>query len=113
MARVNSGALPPSKSSSPTAVQFVVHDTPSSLLSVLLGPFGEGCTFQLVPFQWITTVLTGVSFSEAPTAVQELAEMHETAVRWTAGTENVFGLGVACTFQEVPFQRSARVFSPT
>ena len=94
----------------PTAVQAAgdTHDTPVSQLEPFTGGgWGEGATDQLVPFHDSTSVLTTSPLrSKEPTAVQAVADAHDTALRSPA----MPGVGVGATDQLVPFHDSASVF---
>jgi len=95
----------------PTAVQAAgdTHDTPSSQLEPLTGGgWGEGATDQLVPFHDSTSVLTTSPLrSKEPTAVQAVADAHDTPSRSAA----MPGVGVGTIDQLVPFHDSTIVFS--
>jgi hypothetical protein len=66
----------------PTATQASapVHDTPSS--SVLVAPLGLGVgwTDQVDPFQASAKVKTVEAYVYSPTATQEFAAVHDTAL---------------------------------
>ena len=105
----------PSELEVPTAVQAVaeVHETPSRF--GLVAPVGVGVVWivQAVPFHRSAMVLYTVTFvdgtSNSPTAVQAVAEVHETLSRPLLPGYVGTGLGVGSTVQVVPFHRSAKV----
>ena len=103
-------AVPLEVKDSPTAIHELaeVHDTPSSWL--LCAPLGRGAasSTQLVPFQRSASGDCGdtaLLLLKDPTAVHELAELHDTPLRMAKKAP--LGLGVAWTVQLLPFQRSA------
>jgi hypothetical protein len=86
-----------------------VHDTPSSESDI--GPVGVGCEVQMVPFQLSacangTIARCAVGASKYPTAVQAVADAHDTPPREASWV----GLGaVGWIVQDVPSQCSASV----
>ena len=92
----------------PTAVQAEAeaHDTELRELKALPGGLGEGWIVQLVPFQRSTRVVDAVAvlLYVAPTAMQAVAEVHNTPLNKAS-----VGLGVVWIDQLVPFQRSTNV----
>ena len=96
----------------PTAVQFVADVQETSVSEALWAPVGLGPVWilQVVPFQRsASAAVEPVLKSEVPTAVQFVADVHETASNELSAPP--LGLGVDCIAQLVPFQRSARVDS--
>jgi hypothetical protein len=73
-------------------------------LFLLLGGFGVDCVDHVVPFQLSASVDCMVP-SQVPTALHEVAEVHETPSSTVDFAPE--GLGVDWTDQVVPFQRSA------
>jgi hypothetical protein len=67
----------------PTAVQatLAVHDTPLSKVRVEPVGLGVVCSDQVVPFHCSATVTPALGSEPNPTAVQALAELHDTLVR--------------------------------
>jgi hypothetical protein len=94
----------------PTAVQAVadVHETPLSVLDSALVGLGVVSIDQLAPFQRSANdTVSRVELELEPTAVQAVADVHETELRRSPPV----GLGVLWIDQSVPFQRSANVAS--
>jgi hypothetical protein len=93
----------------PTAVQAVAdeHDTPSSWPAPVLG-FGVVWIDQVVPFQRSANVPWPPPGSEwSPTAVQAVADVHDTPLSWLA--DAVAGLALGWRSQAAPFHRSTSV----
>jgi hypothetical protein len=86
----------------PTAIQIDVHETPLRALLVVL-EFGLETTDHAVPFHCSTRVSPTVPLPVWPTAVQAVADVHETPAK----LERMFG--VATIDQDVPFHCSTRV----
>jgi hypothetical protein len=93
----------------PTAVQAAdVHETPLSPLAVASVGFEVVWMDQLVPFQRSASVRwVPVLAVKLPTAVQAVADVHETPLSPLAVAPA--GFGVFSIDQVVPFQRSASV----
>jgi hypothetical protein len=96
----------------PTAVQAValVHDTPASLFWIAIDPLpglGVGWITQLEPFQASATVSTKPLRKKNPTAVQAVADVHDTALNTVCTLLTTFG--DAWIDQLVPFHRSTKV----
>jgi hypothetical protein len=95
----------------PTAMHAVaeVQETLVNSLNVSRARLGAGFSAQLVPFHWATTLVQRLvaPLRDLPTAMQEVAEAHETASN-VAFAEPV-GFGVLCTVQAAPSHRSASV----
>jgi hypothetical protein len=94
----------------PTAVQAVVdgHETPFSWLALAPAGLGVSWTDQLAPSQR-SARLTCVPalLVDAPTAVQAVADVHETPFSWLDAPPS--GLGVLRIDQRDPFQPSPKV----
>jgi hypothetical protein len=91
----------------PTAVHAVAdrHETPSKEACMPGAGLGVGWIDQWVPFQCSASGTSSDEFvAAAPTAVQEVADEHETADRELSPAP---GLGVGWIDQRVPFQCSA------
>jgi hypothetical protein len=91
----------------PTIVQLLadVHETPVAYAT--FAPVGAGIdwTFHSVPFQISAKGATMAElFSYSPTAMQALAEVHDTASRLPLRVP--LGSGVVVTFHSEPFQLS-------
>jgi hypothetical protein len=97
----------------PTAVHAVAdgHDTPPRTL--LVAPAGLGVVWivQLVPFQASANVAVAAApLVNDPTAVQTVADGHDTPLSWLPVAPA--GFGVLWTAQLLPFQASARTWLP-
>jgi len=95
----------------PTPVHCDVdgHDTPNSALACAPFGFGVLCTDQLLPLQRSARVtVVPALFTELPTPVHTVLEAQATLTSWLDLAP--LGLGVLCTDQALPFQRSASVF---
>jgi hypothetical protein len=92
----------PAKEPFPTAVhaRADVHDTPDSE-----PPSGVGSVLHFRPFQCSASSPSGEK-PVPPTAVQDLTEVHDTAVRLLE-PERPAGLGTGWMAHLLPFQRSA------
>lgn len=90
----------------PMAVHLVPdeHFTPYRL-PVWPAGFGTDSIFHAVPFQRSASAPTRIAVLMVPTAVQALADVHDTLCRPAASVSA--GLGVCWIFQLEPFQRSA------
>ena len=85
-----------------------VHDTPASWLLSTPAGLGVDWIAQLLPFQRSANVITSPPLlREAPTAVQALAAVHDTA--YSALPVAPVGAGVRRIVQLVPSQTSANV----
>ena len=96
----------------PMAVQAVAdeQDTPPKLLDVAPAGLGMDWIDQRVPFQCSASVGPAgpaVLVLAPPTAVQALADVHDTPLKLLKAAPA--GLGVDWIDQRVPFQRSASV----
>jgi hypothetical protein len=94
----------------PTALHAVaeVHDTPVNCTSALPAGLGVRRILQLRPFQCSASVRwTPAGPAQNPVAVHAVADVQDTLIRKLLAAPR--GLGVGCTVQLVPFQRSARV----
>ncbi len=93
----------------PTAEQKVaeVHDTEKSALNV--AGLGVATLVQVVPFHWAATVVSAVpaAFWSSPTAMQFVAEMHDTELSSTRSPEAP-GSGTVRAVQVPPVHCSAR-----
>jgi hypothetical protein len=93
----------------PTAVQADgdTHDTPLRWLEPFTGGgWGEGATDQLVPFHdSISVLMTSPLRSKKPTAVQAVADTHDTP----SSSDPTPFVGVGITDQLVPSHDSASV----
>jgi hypothetical protein len=81
------------------------HATALSWLCTALDGLGTVWALQLVPFQRSATGTLLPPAMPLPTAVQSLAELHETP--FSATSKVLAGLGTLWTVQLEPFQRSA------
>lgn len=94
----------------PVAVQAVpeAHDTPERMLSPIAVGLGVGWVVHLEPFQRSAngTDTKLLLLLEAPTAVQDAVEVHDTPARELLMGA---GFGVGWIVQPVPFQLSANV----
>jgi hypothetical protein len=87
-----------------------LHDTAYRKLEMAPDGLGVVCTVQEVPFHTSANVMSAPElFWYDPTAVQAVAEVHDTASSPLPVAPG--GLGVVCTAQEVPFHTSANVTS--
>ena len=84
-----------------------VHDTPDRVLYVAPAGLGVPCTLQLVPFQCSANVTQTAPLKYWPTAVQAVLDGHDTLERLLPVARA--GLGMLCTVQLVPSQRSANL----
>src|SRR6185437_16046863 len=95
------------------------QDTSLSLLPLAPDGFGVGWTTHFVPFQCSARVTWALTLPDCPTAMQSVADRHDTPVRPDSFPPGCFGVGWIAHFG--PFQCSARVsdlesvrsFSPT
>jgi hypothetical protein len=92
----------------PTAEQKVgeVHDTERRALNV--AGLGVATMVQVVPFHWAATVVSAVTaaFWSSPTAMQFVAEMHDTELSSTRSPD-VPGFGTLRVVQVPPVHSSA------
>jgi hypothetical protein len=85
----------------------VMHDTPSNWLLVAPDGVGKISMVQEVPFQRSTNgTVTFVPLTNEPTAVQEAAELQDTALSWLLGAP--LGLGAIWMVQVEPSLTSTR-----
>jgi hypothetical protein len=82
-----------------------VHDTPDSLASAAWAGCGVGWMRQWVPFHCSARALVAEMLLLNPTAVQALADAHDTPLRKLSAS--AAGLGMGWMAQRAPFQRSA------
>ena len=98
----------------PVAVQAVAewHETALNLSFLVPARRGASWTAQVLPFQcsassWVDTSLGPLGGLKKPTAMQLLAEVHETPVKvLEALGPGLYGLGASWTAQVRPFQCS-------
>src|SRR6202035_185214 len=84
-----------------------LHDTPNSTGELAPLGWGMGWTAQLVPFQCSANAPLELRVTKNPTAVHELAELHDTA--FSSLDSAPLGTRVCWIAQLVPFQRSANI----